>query len=171
MSKLNYANRYQKNRYQRGMTLIEILIALAITIAFTVAVLVVYNGNIKPNMYVNDKVQAFTTLTTGLDNSKELNGGAYPAASSAVTLPITNPSTPQQNLIYQASGGDNPNYSGWQYTCNNGTLTIGVNVSDTASTTLQQNVETAIASDNSDFTCTAVSNGMFTCSKSNVVCK
>ena len=164
MNKLSYVG-----RYQRGMTLIEILIALAITIAFIVAVLVVYNDNIKPNMYVNGKVEAFTNFATALDNVKELNGGAYPA-SSTITLPITNPSTPQQNLIYQASGKNNPDYSGWQYTCNNGTLTIGVNVSDTTDTTLQQNVETAIASDNSDFTCTAVSNGMFTCSKSNVVC-
>lgn len=158
---------------QRGFSLIELLIASAIIIALAAGVLFYYNRSVKPGQITRDKLQAFTNLVAGLENAKILNGNAYPLADTMTTLPIANPTTPQQRLIYQATGGNNDTYVNWGYQCTGNTLTIRVSLADVPDATLRENIRLGIANNNSDFNCASSvqSDGTFTCTKSPVVCR
>ena len=158
---------------QRGFSLIELLIASAIIIALAAGVLFYYNNSVKPGQITREKLQAFTNMVAGLENAKILNGNAYPLADTMTNLPIANPTTAQQRLISQATGGNNSTYAGWGYQCNANTLTIRVSLADVPDATLRENIRLGIANNNSDFTCAATvqANGTFTCTKSPVVCR
>ncbi len=157
---------------QRGFSLIELLIASAIIIALAAGVLFYYNNNVKPGQITRQKLEAFTNLVAGLENVKLLNGNAYPAMATMTNLPISNPTTAQERLISQATGGENNAYAGWGYECNNNALKIRVSLADVADTNLRENIRFGIANNNSDFTCgTLQQDGTFTCTKSPVVCR
>jgi len=157
---------------QRGFSLIELLIASAIIIALAAGVLFYYNNNVKPGQITRQKLEAFTNLVAGLENVKLLNGNAYPAAGAMTNLPIANPTTAQERLIFQATGGNNSTYAGWGYQCTGNTLTIRVSLADVANTNLRENIRLGIVNNNSDFTCgTLQQDGTFTCTKSPVVCR
>ncbi|MEM4546616.1 MAG: type II secretion system protein [Nitrososphaerota archaeon] len=157
---------------QRGFSLVELIVTGAIILALAAGVLFYYNNNVKPGQITRQRLEAFINLVAGLENVKLLNGNAYPAMATMTNLPISNPTTAQERLIFQATGGENNAYAGWGYQCNGNTLTIRVNLGDVTDTNLRENIRNGIVTNNTDFTCGALQNdGTFTCTKSPVVCR
>lgn len=130
---------------QRGITLIEMLLYSVAVAAIIAAVFLFYNRQ-RNAEYVNSRHKLMHGLVSAIESARVANGGAYPAATTAIDLLLpSNPApTGTAQLLAAALGTNNEEYRGWTYTCNNNTLTIGVNVGDTPNKNLRVAVNRAI---------------------------
>lgn len=157
----------------KGFTLVELVLAIAVIGIAAVGLLVLYNTTVRPSVWMNDKIQNFTNLQAALEQAKTINGGRYPLAATAISnLGNITGTTNTANILKAVIGSNTGAYTSWSYQCTAaGVLSIGVYVGDDTNTDRQNAVKTAISQNFTQWTCGDVnSSGVFTCTRSNVSC-
>lgn len=123
----------RRKRWQRGMSIVELMIVLAVGAAVAAGALAVYFFQVRPSMYIDGKAKDFESLAMSLEQIRGLYGNAYPAGVVPNLGALQeNPGTPLERLLVARIGPFNSKYNNWGYNCpRGGSLSVTVYVGET----------------------------------------
>lgn len=72
-------------RSQKGMSLMEVALVLAVFISLISVVFLIYKNRIEPATWSSQKYTIISSIISGIENAKGSRGGVYPAYNGAIT--------------------------------------------------------------------------------------
>lgn len=116
---------------EKGYSLIEISLVLALIAVLTGGVFLLYNNRVAPATWSSSKYDMFNGVLTALNTCKNDRGGTYPAAAAAGSITAA-ATTTVSGALSPYVGSNSTDISDWTYQCVSGGTTALIAIADSA---------------------------------------
>ena len=129
----------KRGRRSKGFTLLELILVLAVFVAFVGIAFGIYKGRVEPSRWANAKYMVFQSVSAAIENARAAYGGAYPAGTIP-NLGVTTPPSGNVALVWHAvnGGGVSQDIAGWGYECTGNNLEVTVPYGDAPSNSAKE---------------------------------
>jgi len=118
-------------RNQKGFTLIEMGLVIAVVSIIVIGLYSYYTNRIQPGAWASAKLDTFNSVVSTLNTCKNDRGGTYPAAAAAGAI-TTAATTTSAGAVSSYVGSASTDISNWTYQCVAAGTTMKIAIVDTA---------------------------------------